>query len=281
MTTPLLTGEFIDELAAAMDASGHTYGRVDIDQVPEGIGCEVFTAQNLRDAHATATAAYDREHVTPWLRRTFGELLWAPDRIPTEVHAYRATVDSLSDYDRVARAFARHADPIAVSFRDLMADVVAMVDALGPQVDRSSEGLPLVLLDLSAPHNAGQDARREVLRLAMDRGADTVVVDTSDWTSLWLCADSSLRWRLGVILRLAPDDGALEVERAFALLGARSATGLLVPEGMGELNRSEIETYAADGNVRWIRPTSGLVLIQPSHWALKAWTPQWASSPPT
>ena len=36
---------------------------------PHGLDCEVFTRQVLERAAANATNAYDREHVTPWLKR--------------------------------------------------------------------------------------------------------------------------------------------------------------------------------------------------------------------
>src|SRR3954471_639723 len=73
---PVADADLVDELLAAMDASGHTYGRVDIDRVPEGLGAEAFSVEALRAAAAAATAPYDREHVTPWLRRDLGELLF-------------------------------------------------------------------------------------------------------------------------------------------------------------------------------------------------------------
>src|SRR4051794_4656824 len=37
---------------------------------PHGLDCEVFTRTALERADGAATAPYDREHVTPWLRRT-------------------------------------------------------------------------------------------------------------------------------------------------------------------------------------------------------------------
>lgn len=36
---------------------------------PHGLDCEAFTIEALDEAFATATAAEDREHVTPWIRR--------------------------------------------------------------------------------------------------------------------------------------------------------------------------------------------------------------------
>ncbi len=36
---------------------------------PHGLDCEAFTRAALEEAAATATDLYDREHVTPWIRR--------------------------------------------------------------------------------------------------------------------------------------------------------------------------------------------------------------------
>jgi spore coat polysaccharide biosynthesis protein SpsF len=36
---------------------------------PHGLDCEAFTVSALDEAYATATDPYDREHVTPWIRR--------------------------------------------------------------------------------------------------------------------------------------------------------------------------------------------------------------------
>ncbi len=36
---------------------------------PHGLDCEIFTIAVLDEADATATDPYDREHVTPWIRR--------------------------------------------------------------------------------------------------------------------------------------------------------------------------------------------------------------------
>jgi spore coat polysaccharide biosynthesis protein SpsF len=258
---PVADGLLVDELAAATSASGHTYGRVDIDQVPEGIGCEVFTAAAIREAHAKTTDGYDLEHVTPWLRRRFGELLWAPEGIPTDVHAYRATVDSLSDYDRVARLFRAHAaDPVGASFRVLMGDVAAAVDAAGPREPVGDDGLPATVHDLGATREQPNAERRETLRRAADRGADVVRVAVDDDASLALCNDSTLRGRLRVLLDLAPlatdasvDATRAAVERAFALLGGRKAFALVVTESAGAGVRAAADGYMAEGVVTGLR----------------------------
>ena len=114
----LLTGDnpvgdalLIDELADAMRAGGYTYGRNDIAQMPEGLGCEIFLVDDLRRAHATSLEAYDHEHVTPRLRRNVRTLDYTPLRNPGDPLRFRCTVDVLGDFDRVARLFNGVEDP--------------------------------------------------------------------------------------------------------------------------------------------------------------------------
>ena len=125
---PVADADLVAELIESTVASGQGYGRVDMERVPEGLGAEVFTAGAMREAAAQAVESYDREHVTPWLIRTFGQHSFAPVDAPTDIHAYRATVDSLSDYVRVSRLFDGTEDAVSVPWRTLM-------DALGRDVE--------------------------------------------------------------------------------------------------------------------------------------------------
>ena len=120
---PVADADLVDELLAAVDASGHAYGRVDIDRVPEGLGAEVFSVEALRLAADRATASYDREHVTPWLRRELGELLFVPSGLRLDPRRFRCTVDVLADYVRVSGLFTWQTDPVQVPWRTLMAEL--------------------------------------------------------------------------------------------------------------------------------------------------------------
>jgi spore coat polysaccharide biosynthesis protein SpsF len=254
---PLADADLVDELIAAVDASGHAYGRVDIDQVPEGLGAEVFGVQALRDAAAQATAAYDREHVTPWLRRTLGELLFVPADCPDDVFAYRATVDTLGDYVRVSSLFDGEEDPVAVPWAELMAKLVGRVDRAGDRVGatRTDAGrLSGVILSARTFESATRDElpaeRAERLRTliaeAIERGVTHIDVGRDDGRAEELvraCAEPALVRRFGLISRAACppvpgaarepelDDLAVEasVERTFATLGRRGVDVLAFP----------------------------------------------------
>lgn len=75
---------------------------------PHGLDCEVFTVGSLAEADRTTQDPYDREHVTPWLRRTphlrranlpsgrpaIEELRWTLD-YPEDLAFFRSVFDAL------------------------------------------------------------------------------------------------------------------------------------------------------------------------------------------
>jgi spore coat polysaccharide biosynthesis protein SpsF (cytidylyltransferase family) len=74
---------------------------------PQGLDCEAFTAAFLAEAAARATEPYDREHVTPWIRRhapkqanlegpgaPASEQRWVVD-YPEDLEFVRAVMDRL------------------------------------------------------------------------------------------------------------------------------------------------------------------------------------------
>ncbi|MGJ3510087.1 aldo/keto reductase [Enemella sp. A6] len=250
---PVLDSDIIDELIAAMDESGHTYGRVDIEQVPEGLGCEVFTVDALRAANEQARASYDREHVTPWLRREYGELLFAPKNNPPDVVAYRCTVDSLADYDRACTMFHGWPDPVAVPWVELIGKLGRMLDEAGPivpRVDRSEMKQSRLLLgagqlgsDAGLVERVRPDAAqiRAIMAAAVVQGVSHVEAGRDDGGSeaaVRTGTEPALKQRIGLITRIAslrrvtPDAlvPKLEasMERSFAELGRRKVDAVLL-----------------------------------------------------
>lgn len=241
---PFADADLIDELAAALEASSHTYGRVDIDQTPEGLGCEVFTVAMLRQADRAATLPYDREHVTPWIRRHHSELLFAPAANPPDLLAYRSTVDCLDDYDRARRAFDQVADPVAIPWTELMArlgtqgpDTWAPIPREGPIEALRSR------IVLAAPTDDAITATawRGELVDAVRRGVTHAVLDASGpslrhGSVLRGAIDPLLRGRVGVVVDGLPagETSPTLIERVFAVLGERRVGALVVrgiPDG--------------------------------------------------
>lgn len=294
---PVADADLVDELVAAVDASGHTYGRVDIDRVPEGIGAEVFSAAALRQADASTRDPYDREHVTPWLRRTLGELLFVPAAAPADVHAYRATVDTLHDLVRVSALFEGVEDPVAVPWSVLMGRVVDRVDALGPRVPATAPPAwpPLVLSarafsapDDGTPPPVHMERLRGLVAEAVDRGVTLVEVGGADGRALEIlrsCLEPALSGRLRVVLRVRAqaEDLAVDVERDLARLGTRRVDTLVLDGpwagGHGERHLTTALGYVRDG----VADRLGVVVRSPGDAEALPRVPglAWVEVPPT
>lgn len=255
---PVGDSTLIDELVAAMDAGGYEYGRNDVSQMPEGLGCEVFRVRDLRQAYATTTDPYDREHVTPWLRRNVRTLDFVPANCPRDIERFRCTVDVLSDYDRVCRLFADKSDPVSVPWIDLVNEIGGSSYTLGPSVprrDKSELNQSIMVLGGQAFVGAGAPRSAEIramLATAVNRGVNHVEVGRGDHNAeeiLHKCGEPQLTQRLHFISRLREirtNDPRLaaatieaQLERSFAELGRRRASAVLMA--------SVDEAEAADG----------------------------------
>lgn len=104
------------------------------DGLPYGLSLEAFRLGALRTAARGDSSESDREHVTQTLwhsgrSRVFNEL-----RDEIRLARLRCTVDNLDDYHAVCRVFAEVADPVGVSWRDLVSILRRQVDAPTGQV---------------------------------------------------------------------------------------------------------------------------------------------------
>lgn len=252
---PLADADLVDELLAAMSSTRYRYGRVDIDRVPEGIGCEAFRAVDLRRAAAQATESYDREHVTPWLRRNLGELLWAPEGSPDDIHAYRATVDCLADYDRVMQLFAGVDDPVAIGYRELFERLSVLLQAQGRMARRTrAAGWELAELILDADALAGEpaDRVREVFAASISRGVAQVhVTHAVGEEVIHIGSDPQLRNRFQTIVQL-PGQGRADLELAGsrANLGLRSVTAAYLAQLPDEEQWWQLQDAQIAGHVQ-------------------------------
>ena len=71
---------------------------------PDGMDVEVFTAESLHQAADQATEDRDREHVTRWIRRHRQHVILDG---PKDGPKVKLSVDTQTDFDRVARVFAK------------------------------------------------------------------------------------------------------------------------------------------------------------------------------
>lgn len=99
---PLVCPAELDRLVWAATAKGLPYLRTG-DTYPEGLDAEVFTREALFGALMEAETPFDREHVTPWIRRTYGDETL---ELPEHLGHIRLTVDLPEDYAVVYQVLA-------------------------------------------------------------------------------------------------------------------------------------------------------------------------------
>jgi len=124
-------GALVRELVEAFRVSGLEYLCANSPRgpLPYGLGGEVFTVAALRKADRSATSAYDREHVCPWMSRNCRSDFYVPRSLHGVDYGHlRCTIDDQEDYERVVRLFANVADPIRIGWQKLMATLDASPD---------------------------------------------------------------------------------------------------------------------------------------------------------
>ncbi len=123
---PLIDPALIDHVIAAYEEGDCDYVSNMLPPTwPYGMAVEVFSAAALAQAHAEATQAAEREHVTPFL-------YWQPERYrlrnvasPVDLSQHRWTVDTPEDYELVSRLF-EHLMPTHPHFTQ--PDVLALLE---------------------------------------------------------------------------------------------------------------------------------------------------------
>lgn len=79
--------------------------------LPYGMSAELTRLRHLRKAAVSAQSEHDKEHVTPYIRRTFGEAYFEKYKSLGKGH-YRCTIDCLDDYVGILRVFSGLEDAI-------------------------------------------------------------------------------------------------------------------------------------------------------------------------
>jgi spore coat polysaccharide biosynthesis protein SpsF (cytidylyltransferase family)/aryl-alcohol dehydrogenase-like predicted oxidoreductase len=87
--------------------------------LPYGMSAELMRAGHLREAAATTSDAFDQEHVTPYVRRLYGEAYFEKYKHLAKGH-YRCTVDCLDDYLAIQQVFSVVADAVQAPALDLI-----------------------------------------------------------------------------------------------------------------------------------------------------------------
>lgn len=87
--------------------------------LPYGMSAELTRLGHLRSALVSTNSRYDQEHVTPYIRRTFGEAYFDKYKKVGKGH-FRCTVDCLDDYLGIRQVFSGIEDAVQVPALELV-----------------------------------------------------------------------------------------------------------------------------------------------------------------
>ena len=130
---PLVDPAVIDQLLAFRGAGELDYaavltGAVPADgrrRFPDGLDTEVVRSSVLAEATREATAAYDREHVTPFVKARPQRFRIGYLEAETDLGDERWTIDHAEDLAFVRAVVARLADPVGAGLADILAVLAA------------------------------------------------------------------------------------------------------------------------------------------------------------
>jgi spore coat polysaccharide biosynthesis protein SpsF (cytidylyltransferase family)/aryl-alcohol dehydrogenase-like predicted oxidoreductase len=214
--------DFVRRLVDAFRARGEPYLGTSspLDDLPYGLSAEVFTAGALREAAASCADPFDREHVTPSLRRRWGGAPFRPADAPAGLGRLRCTLDTFDDYQRLQRVLAGVENPVAVSWLELCARLEALPDAPRVRVPfRVVEGAihsEMVLgtvqlgMDYGRTNTAGRPEAGEctrIVRTAIEHGVthlDTARAYGESEARLGAALDGGWGARVHVVTKLSP-----------------------------------------------------------------------------
>jgi glutamate-1-semialdehyde 2,1-aminomutase len=117
---PLVDPVLVDEVIGRFEAANVDYfSNTAPPTYPDGLDTEVFTIGALERAASETNAPYDREHVTPYLKR---EDLFRQGQMQgdEDLSALRWTVDELADFEVIKRVFEHFAPRLDFSWKEVL-----------------------------------------------------------------------------------------------------------------------------------------------------------------
>ena len=117
---PLVDSSIVDLCVEKFCASGCDYlSNTDPPTFPDGLDVEVFSISALRAAFAGATAIFDREHVTPFLR-TESRFVREKVHFTVDNSAKRWTIDEHSDFEVIQNVFEHFSPRLDFSWLEVL-----------------------------------------------------------------------------------------------------------------------------------------------------------------
>lgn len=200
-----LESEFLNRNLEYICCNGESSG------LPYGMSAELTRLGHLRDALKSTTSSFDQEHVTPYIRRKFGEEYFSKYKNINKGH-YRCTIDCLDDYLNVQSIFSSVEDPIKIPWGIL-------IDALDSVEYQPLTKIPIKKLVLGGAqlglsygitNRAGQPSKKtaeKILKIAIANGVnyiDTARAYGNSEDIIGEALSSGWQGRAQIITKLSP-----------------------------------------------------------------------------
>ena len=118
---PIVDPELVDEVIRGFKAANIDYfSNTDPPTYPDGLDIEVFTIKALEKASNETSDPFDREHVTPYLRKP-GKYKTESIQHSEDLSVLRWTVDESADFEVIEKVFGHFHPKIDFTWRDILA----------------------------------------------------------------------------------------------------------------------------------------------------------------
>lgn len=88
--------------------------------LPYGLSAELISVGLLREASRATIDKFDREHVTPWIKKKYEKDIIEKKNNFDQSNYLRCTVDTLEDYIKITDLFSKTNNPILVPWQNLV-----------------------------------------------------------------------------------------------------------------------------------------------------------------
>lgn len=236
---PLIDPGICERLIRLRAEAGADYAANNMPRLyPHGLDCEVFTRAALERADRTATSPYDREHVTPWLRRTADVTRTSLIGPGWPAVQQRWTVDFPEDYDFFAALFPLLPQDRIAGMDEVLGILAGHPEIVAINAHRRIGGpgakpatAPVAVLRFEADRKIG-------FGHAMRSNAFASLLDQLGWRVFWALSEPSIAF-----LRESAPPGAIidvteasaEAQAAAVLQGCGGRCDLLVVDHYGAM----------------------------------------------
>jgi len=146
--------------------------------LPYGVSVELTYLKHLRLALKEANSVYDQEHVTPFIKRRFGNAYFRKYSSLKKGH-YRCTVDCLDDYLVIQNVFSNVADPTNISTLDLVSllEDQCYQPIQDSSVNKMTLGTAQLGLDYGVSNKKGKPSAlvaEQILKVAIVNGVNSI-----------------------------------------------------------------------------------------------------------